>query len=78
VEGLLQRTQINPKDIDIVVTLCSIYCPTPSMASMLVNKFNMRSDVQSYHLGGMGCSNGVIAINLVRDLLRVRKVKMEF
>lgn len=25
---------------------------------------------QSYHLGGMGCSNGVIAVNLVADLLR--------
>jgi hypothetical protein len=26
---------------------------------------------QSYHLGGMGCSNGVVAIGLVRDLLKV-------
>lgn len=31
----------------------------------------MRSDIQSYHLGGMGCSNGVVAINLVRDMLIV-------
>ncbi|MEW5309620.1 MAG: hypothetical protein WDW38_001498 [Sanguina aurantia] len=30
----------------------------------------MREDTQSYHLGGMGCSNGVIAVNLVADLLR--------
>ena len=30
-----------------------------------------RSDIQSYHLGGMGCSNGVVGINLVRDLLKV-------
>lgn len=28
--------------------------------------------VQSYHLGGMGCANGVVAINLVSDLLKVR------
>lgn len=39
---------------------------------MLVNHYHMRSDVQSYHLGGMGCSSGTIAISLVRDLLRVR------
>jgi 3-ketoacyl-CoA synthase len=42
------------------------------MSSMLVNHFKMRSDVQSYHLGGMGCANGVVGVNLVRDLLQVR------
>jgi 3-ketoacyl-CoA synthase len=41
------------------------------MASMLVNHFKMRTDIQSYHLGGMGCANGVVAINLIRDLLQV-------
>lgn len=38
---------------------------------MIVNHFNMRTDVQSYHLGGMGCSNGVVAVNLIKDLLKV-------
>ncbi|PNW80493.1 hypothetical protein CHLRE_07g319600v5 [Chlamydomonas reinhardtii] len=70
VEGLLNKTGLRPKDIDILVTTCSVFCPTPSMASMLVNKFGMRSDVQSYHLGGMGCANGVVGINLVADLLK--------
>eukprot|EP00798_Chlamydomonas_sp_ICE-L_P032112 gene32112-16629_t len=51
-DKLLQRTGIKPSEIDILVTCCSIFCPTPSLASMLVNKFSMRSDVQSYHLGG--------------------------
>lgn len=27
---------------------------------------------QSYNMGGMGCGNGVVAINLLRDLLQVR------
>jgi|APGre2960657404_1045060.scaffolds.fasta_scaffold77728_3 hypothetical protein len=27
---------------------------------------------QSYHLGGMGCGNGVVAIGLIRDLLQAR------
>lgn len=27
---------------------------------------------QSYHLGGMGCGTGVVAINLCKDLLAVR------
>ncbi len=39
------------QDIDILVTTCSIYCPTPSMASMVVNAFKLRKDVQ---VGGCG------------------------
>ena len=39
---------------------------------MVVNHFGMRTNVQSYHLGGMGCSNGVVAVNLINDLLKVR------
>lgn len=62
---------LQAKDVDIIVTTCSIFCPTPSLASMVVNHFKMRPDVQSYHLGGMGCSNGVVAVNLIKDLLRV-------
>lgn len=38
---------------------------------MLINKFKFRRDVQSYNLGGMGCSIGVVAIGLVRDMLQV-------
>jgi hypothetical protein len=63
---------LTPQDVDIVVTSASIFCPTPSLASMLINKLKMRSDVQSYNLGGMGCSNGVVGVALIRDLLQVR------
>lgn len=45
-EGLLHKTGLSPKDVDILVTTCSIYCPTPSMASMIVNHFKMRQDIQ--------------------------------
>lgn len=55
-----------------MVTSASIFCPTPSLASMLINKVKLRSDIQSYHLGGMGCSNGVVGVGLIRDLLQVR------
>ena len=37
----------------------------------LLLRFNMRPDIQSYHLGGMGCGTGVVGINLIRDLLKV-------
>lgn len=38
---------------------------------MLINKFKLKRDIQAYHLGGMGCSVGVLAVGLVRDMLKV-------
>lgn len=70
VEGLLEKTGVKPREVDILVTCCSIFCPTPSMSAAIVNRFQMRPDVQSYHLGGMGCSMGVVSVNLIRDLLK--------
>jgi 3-ketoacyl-CoA synthase len=62
---------IKPEEVDILITNCSIFCPTPSLGSMLINKFKFRRDIQAYHLGGMGCSVGVLAVGLVRDMLQV-------
>lgn len=70
VDGLFEKTGVKPADIDIIVTACSIFCPTPSIASMIVNKYKMKSSIHSYSLGGMGCGAGVFAIGLVRDLLK--------
>ncbi|EFJ47586.1 hypothetical protein VOLCADRAFT_91861 [Volvox carteri f. nagariensis] len=70
VEGVLKKTGLRATDIDFLITTTSIYCPTPSISSMVVNAFKMRKDVNSYHLGGMGCANGVVAVNLVADLLK--------
>lgn len=46
------HTGLKPTDIDILLTNSSIYCPTPSLASMVINMFQMREDVQAYHMGG--------------------------
>ncbi len=56
----------------MLVTACSVYCPTPSLASMLVNHFKFRQDVESYSLGGMSCSTGVSGVGLIKNLLAVR------
>lgn len=66
-----QHAGVKPEEVDILITNCSIFCPTPSLASMLINKFKFRRDIQAYNLGGMGCSIGVIAVGLVRDMLQV-------
>jgi hypothetical protein len=66
---LLSCAGLKPTDIDILLTNSSIYCPTPSLASMVINMYGMREDVQAYHMGGMGCAMGVLGLNLARDML---------
>jgi len=46
----LYASGVRPEQVDILVTNCSIFSATPSLASMLINKFKFRTDVQSYHL----------------------------
>lgn len=71
-EELLEKTGVKASEIDIIVVNCSLFNPTPSLTSMVVNKFKLREDVESYNLSGMGCSAGVIAIHLVKDLMKAR------
>ncbi|GBF90650.1 hypothetical protein Rsub_03222 [Raphidocelis subcapitata] len=70
VAEVLEKSGIKAEEVDILITNCSIFCPTPSLASMLINKFKFRQDIEAYHLGGMGCSIGVVAVGLVRDMLK--------
>lgn len=46
--------------------------PTPSLSAMLVHRFGMRADTLTYSLGGMGCSAGLIALDLAHQLMRAR------
>ncbi|XP_040998103.1 3-ketoacyl-CoA synthase 1-like [Juglans microcarpa x Juglans regia] len=69
VDSILDKTGIKAKDIGILVVNCSLFNPTPSLSSMIVNHFKLRTDVKSYNLGGMGCSAGLISIDLAKDLL---------
>lgn len=57
--------------VDAVIVACSCFTPTPSLAAMIVNRFKMRADVQTYNLGGMGCSSSVLCLELSRQLLKV-------
>lgn len=57
--------------IDILVVNCSLFNPTPSLAAIVINHYRMKDSIQSYSLGGMGCSAGIIAVHLAKDLLQV-------
>ena len=58
--------------IDILIVNRSLFNPTPSLSAMIVNHFRMKSNIVSYNLSGMGCSAGVIAISLAKELLQAR------
>lgn len=73
IRDLLEKTGLKPRDIGILVVNCSLFNPTPSLSAMIINHFKMRSDIISYNLSGMGCSAGVIALDLARELLQVHQ-----
>ncbi|KAK8297723.1 hypothetical protein V6Z12_D05G207600 [Gossypium hirsutum] len=70
---LFHNTNVKPKDIGILVVNCSLFNPTPSLSAMIVNKYKLRGNIRSFNLGGMGCSAGVIAVDLAKDMLQVHR-----
>ncbi|CAN4116537.1 unnamed protein product [Withania somnifera] len=71
IDELLAKTGVKTKDIGILVVNCSLFNPTPSLSAMIVNHYKLRGNVMSYNLGGMGCSAGLISIDLAKQLLQV-------
>ncbi|KAL8158277.1 3-ketoacyl-CoA synthase 11-like [Apium graveolens] len=72
IDELLAKTGVKPKDIGVLIVNCSLFCPTPSLSAMVVNHYKLRGNVLSYNLGGMGCSAGLISIDLAKQLLQVQ------
>ena len=72
----LDQAGLAPRDVGILVVNCSLFCPTPSLASMVVNHFGLPSDTVTFNLGGMGCSAGVIATTLAQEQLQFHKDKV--
>ncbi|KAD4179117.1 hypothetical protein E3N88_27708 [Mikania micrantha] len=72
-EKLFKSTKVKPKDIGILVVNCSLFNPTPSLSSMIVNRYKLRGNIKTFNLGGMGCSAGVIAVDLAKDMLQIHR-----
>jgi 3-ketoacyl-CoA synthase len=70
VDKVLKKTGVNPKAIDFLIVNCSLFCPTPSLCASVVRQFDLRSTCRTYNLGGMGCSAGLISVDLARQLLQ--------
>lgn len=70
-DDLFAKTNTSPFDIDILILNCSGFCPSPSLTSIIVNKYSMKSDIKSYNVSGMGCSASTLCIDLAQNLLKV-------
>ena len=55
-----------------MIVSCSCFNPTPSLAAMVVNHFDMKESTLTYNLGGMGCSSSLVSIDLAKHLLQAR------
>ncbi|KAI3985292.1 hypothetical protein MKX01_033606 [Papaver californicum] len=73
IDDLLSKTRISPLDIDILILNCSSFSPSPSLSSIIINTYSMRSDIKSFNISGMGCSAGAIGINVAQNLLKVQR-----
>ncbi|KAJ1693180.1 hypothetical protein LUZ63_009878 [Rhynchospora breviuscula] len=74
-DELFAKTKVLPQEIDLLVVNCSGFCTSPSLSSIVVNHYNMRSDVKSYNISGMGCGAGIIGIDIAKRFLERRKAK---
>ncbi|KAI8532998.1 hypothetical protein RHMOL_Rhmol11G0261900 [Rhododendron molle] len=72
-DNLFGSTNVKPKDIGILVVNCSLFNPTPSLSAMIVNKYKLRGNIKTFNLGGMGCSAGVISLDLAKDMLQIHR-----
>ncbi|GAB4845188.1 hypothetical protein Ancab_038597 [Ancistrocladus abbreviatus] len=73
VDALLGKTQIHPRRIEIVIVVSGSFSPSPSLSSMLVNKYELDEGVRTFNLSGMGCSGGVVAVDMAVRLLSARR-----
>ncbi|KAF8014430.1 hypothetical protein BT93_H0299 [Corymbia citriodora subsp. variegata] len=71
IDQLLAKTRVKAQDIGILVVNCSLFNPAPSLSATIVNHYKLRGSVLNYNLGGMGCSAGLISIDLAKELLQV-------
>ncbi|KAL9225261.1 hypothetical protein vseg_001207 [Gypsophila vaccaria] len=72
-EDLLLKCKIAPCEIDILIVNCSGLCPSPSLSSIIVNKFKLRPNIKTFNLSGMGCSASMISMGLAQNLLKAHK-----
>ncbi|CAM0873449.1 unnamed protein product [Alopecurus aequalis] len=73
IADLFAKSGFEPRDVDVLVVNISMFAPAPSIAARIVHRYGMREDVAAYNLSGMGCSAGLVSLDLARNALRTRR-----
>ncbi|OEL19538.1 3-ketoacyl-CoA synthase 4 [Dichanthelium oligosanthes] len=68
-DDLFAKTGVPPSAVGALVVNCSGFCPAPSLAAIIANRYRMHSDVKTFNLSGMGCAAGVVGVDVARRLL---------
>ncbi len=66
----LARADLDPSDIDTVVTVSTTGIATPSLDAMLMGKLKLRPELRRLPIFGLGCAGGVLGMARAADLAR--------
>jgi alkylresorcinol/alkylpyrone synthase len=66
----LDRAELRPQDIDVIVFVSSTGISTPSIDARLMNLIPFRSDVMRLPVFGLGCAGGVLGLTRTAQMAR--------
>ncbi|HLL26674.1 MAG TPA: type III polyketide synthase [Xanthobacteraceae bacterium] len=67
-KAAIERAQIDPEEIDCVVTVCSSGIATPTLEARAAESIGLRDDVRRVPVFGLGCAGGVSGLALASRL----------
>ncbi|KAJ4953164.1 hypothetical protein NE237_029996 [Protea cynaroides] len=78
VDLLLSKTHVDPSQIDVLIVTCGMFSLVPSLSSLVVNRYKLKPNIKTFNLSGMGCSSGVMSIDLAAKVLSSCTVRAQY
>ncbi|KAL1201963.1 3-ketoacyl-CoA synthase 3 [Cardamine amara subsp. amara] len=76
IKKLLERNNLLPSEIDVLVVNVSMLTSIPSLSARIINHYKMREDIKVFNLTGMGCSASLISVDIVKNIFKTYKNKL--